>query len=52
MSDIFVTLENIIADVFYNSTSVENLNFVKNSSNNVIIYHDFLPRPKRGSRVK
>ena len=29
MRNIFVTLENIIADVFYNSTSILNLNFVK-----------------------
>ena len=33
MINIFVTIENIIADVFYNSTSIENLNFVKDCSN-------------------
>ena len=33
MSNIFVTDENIIADVFYNSTSIENPNYVKDWSN-------------------
>ena len=33
MSNIFVTLENIIADVSYNSTCIENSNFVKDCSN-------------------
>ena len=33
MSNIFVTIENIIADVFYNSISIENLNFVKDCGN-------------------
>ena len=35
MTNIFVTLENIIADVFYNSTSIETHNVVKGCSNYV-----------------